>query len=345
MKGNENINGGSRLPYIDFLKFIGLTGIIIAHVGSPSWMMMARSFDVPFMVVLSSLLANRSYEKLLTSGATVKDYYLSRFKRLVFPTWIFLLLYFSISFVFKGGHTESIKKYIASFALTRYGIGYVWIILIYLYSAMLVPLFAKLKTSRKGIFIVCVSYLIYEIAYYYQVGLNGNIYVKALVDTTFYYIVPYGVLTFLGYNYIFFKRSTKAWIAAVSAFAFAGLCVFYRVYTGNFQLVQIAKYPPRIYYLSYGIACSFSLLLYCEGKALRVFNNVIIKFISAHSMWIYLWHIFVLQVYANLHLPEIWFIKLVVVYCVSSGIVVAINCLLDKIEENKKIAVLKYLRG
>lgn len=344
MKGNETINGGSRLPYIDFLKFIGLTGIIIAHVGSPSWAMMARSFDVPFMVMLSSLLANRSYEKLLTSGATVKDYYLSRFKRLVFPTWIFLLLYFIISFIFKG-HTESIKKYIASFALTRYGIGYVWIILIYLYSAMLVPLFAKLKTSRKAILIVSVSYLIYEIAYYYQVGLNGNIYVKALVDTTFYYIVPYGLLTFLGYNYIFFKRSTKVGIASVSAVAFVGLFIFYRVYTGNFQLVQIAKYPPRIYYLSYGIACSFILLLYCEGKVLKVFSNVIIKFVSSHSMWIYLWHILVLQVYENLHLPEIWFIKLVVVYCVSSVIVVVINCLLDKSEENKKIAVLKYLRG
>lgn len=257
----------------------------------------------------------------------------------------FLTIVFYYQLCFQGGVPESIKKYIASFALTRYGIGYVWIMLIYLYSAMLIPLFAKLKNSRKGILIVCVSYLIYEIAYYYQVGLTGNIYVKAFADTTFYYIVPYGALTFLGYNYIFFKRRTKVGIAAVSAVAFLGLFVFYRVYTGNFQLVQIAKYPPRIYYLSYGIACSFILLLYCERKALKVFNNVIIRFISSHSMWIYLWHILVLQVYSNLHLPEIWFIKLVVVYCLSSVIVVVINCLLDKIEENKKIAVLKYLRG
>ena len=40
-----------RINYIDFLKFIGLTGIFAAHVGSPKWLMMLRNFDVPFMVI------------------------------------------------------------------------------------------------------------------------------------------------------------------------------------------------------------------------------------------------------------------------------------------------------
>lgn len=52
----SKINRQTRMGYIDFLKFIGLTGIIIAHVGSPDWLMMLRNFDVPFMVILSSIL-------------------------------------------------------------------------------------------------------------------------------------------------------------------------------------------------------------------------------------------------------------------------------------------------
>ena len=85
--------------------------------------------------------------------------------------------------------------------LTRYGIGYVWIMLIYLYSAMLIPAFAKLKLSSKGFIIVCATYILYEIAYYYKLGLNGSGFIKDFIDTTFYYIIPYGVLTYLGYNY------------------------------------------------------------------------------------------------------------------------------------------------
>ena len=54
-----------RIGYVDFLKFIGLTGIILAHVGSPSWLMMLRSFDVPLMVILSSMLGKKSFEKYL----------------------------------------------------------------------------------------------------------------------------------------------------------------------------------------------------------------------------------------------------------------------------------------
>ena len=63
MLDNNTSISSSRIAYIDFLKFVGLTGIIIAHVGSPDWMMMARSFDVPLMVILSSILGVNSYKK------------------------------------------------------------------------------------------------------------------------------------------------------------------------------------------------------------------------------------------------------------------------------------------
>ena len=307
------ISSTERIGYIDFLKFIGLTGIIIAHTGPPNWVFMLRNFDVPLMVILSSILASRSFAKYSETRSSAIDYYVSRIKRLVIPTWIFLVFYFSYSFVVTG-QRASTKYYVDSFLLTRYGIGYVWIILIYLYSAMLTPIFARLKLSRKGFIIVCATYILYEIAYFYKLGLNGSGFIKDFIDTTFYYIIPYGVLTYLGYNYFKMKNRTKLIIALVSFIVFISLAVYYQSALGSFQLVQIAKYPPRIYYLGYGIGCSFALLILCKKKHLKLYENRVIRFISSHSMWIYLWHILILDIYGRLKMPEIWFIKLIIVY-------------------------------
>ena len=264
---NGSIKATSRINYIDFLKFIGLTGIIIAHVDSPRWAIMLRSFDVPLMVIISSILANRSYSKSRLSTSVIQ-YYISRIKRLVIPTWIFLLFYFLFCFV-ATGQRESLIYYISSFCLTNYGIGCVWIILIYLYSAMLIPLFDKLKLYMKSIIIVMISYCVYEIAYYYRIGLDVR-FVKYFVDVTFYYIIPYGVLAYLGYNYFNLTNRYKLIIILVSFATFACLAIYYWGETGTFQIVQIAKYPPRLYYMSYGIGCSFALLLICEKKNLKV---------------------------------------------------------------------------
>lgn len=253
----------------------------------------------------SSILASRSSAKYSVNKTPVIDYYISRVKRLVIPTWIFLLFYFLYSFIVTG-QIASIKYYIDSFLLTRYGIGYVWIILIYLYSAMLIPVFAKLKLSSKGFIIVCAAYILYEIAYYYKLGLSGSSFIKDFIDTTFYYIIPYGVLTYLEYNYFKMKNRTKLIIALVSYIVFISLAVYYRSALGSFQLVQIAKYPPRLYYLSYGVGCSFALLILCEKKNLKIYGNMVIRFIASHSMWIYLWHILVLDIYGRLKLPVVY---------------------------------------
>ena len=104
---------------------------------------------------------------------------------------------------------------------------------------MLIPLYSKIGFSIKITVYLLVVYVIYEIAYFYKIGTDNK-----LIDTTFYYIVPYGgVLTYLGYNYHRMKK--KELIAALSLFCFVGLGVYYWHKFGSPQLVQISKYPPR----------------------------------------------------------------------------------------------------
>lgn len=337
MQQNNEMN--ERYYYIDFLKVVGLTGIIIAHVGSPNWAMMLRSFDVPLMVIISSVLAKKSYNKNETLNLiSAKKYLIARFKRLVIPVWIFLTFYF-LFYAIYFKRIEAINYYIASYCLTRYGIGFVWIILIYLYSAICIPLFSSLS-PQKSCVLIGVSYILYEIAFHFSLGIANK-----FIDTTFYYIIPYGLLTYLGYSYDKMGLKLRFLIMLISFVFFVLFGSYYWIVCGTFQIVQIAKYPPRIYFLSYGIMCSFLFLLVCENCQLRLFNNRLVRFVSTHSLWIYLWHIFVLTLYSILKLPEIWFLKLLIVYMVSLIIVYAVNIALDFINKKKELKFLNYLRG
>lgn len=329
----------NRIEYIDFLKFIGLTGIIIAHVGSPNWIMMLRSFDVPLMVIISSFLASYSIKKYKNDKKQILSYYISRFKRLVYPTWIFLIFYFILRAIFSK-EIMGIKYYVATFLLTRYGFGFVWIILIYLYSAFLVPVYRTIGYKVKSIVLILLIYLLYELLYFFGIGTTNKI-----IDTTFFYIIPYGVLTFIGYYYEKISNKAKIVLVSFNFILFAVLAYYYFVKTGSFQLVQIAKYPPRIYYLSYGLVCSIILIFICNKYNFKIFKNNIICYISKHSMWIYLWHILAIDFYEFLKLPELWYIKLIFVYFLAIIIVIVLNKILDIIEKKHKFKILKYLRG
>lgn len=328
-----------RIEYIDFLKFIGLTGIIIAHVGSPNWLMMLRSFDVPLMVIISSLLASYSIKKYNFDFKSIISYYISRFKRLVFPTWIFLIIYFLLKFIIFKELNKDINFYLKTFLLTRYGLGYVWIILIYLYSAFLIPIYKFIGFKKKSKIIVLSIYFLYELLYYFGIGINNKI-----LDTTLFYIVPYGLLTFIGYNYEKITDKKRIVLFVINLSIFITLAYYYFIKNGSFQLVQIAKYPPRLYYLSYGLFCFSLLMIFCNKYDLKIFRNKFIVFISKHSMWIYLWHILVIDIYDNIHLPNFWFIKLLFVYIGAIIIIFIINKILDIIEKKHKYNFFKYLR-
>ncbi len=327
-----------RIEYIDFLKVIGLTGIIIAHVGSPNWLMMLRSFDVPLMVIISSLLASYSIKKYDDNNKSTLEYYVSRFKRLIIPTYTFLIIYFTIQFILTKEFMGT-KYYLETFLLTRYGFSYVWIILIYLYSAFLIPVYKKIGYNIKSIVIVLLIYIVYELLYFYGVGVSNKI-----IDTTVFYIVPYGLLTFVGFNIDKMKNKEKKALLFINLIIFILLAYYYFSKTGSFQIVQIAKYPPRIYYISYGLFCSILLILLCNKYKLRLFKSKIITYISNHSMWIYLWHILTLDIYKYLKLPEIWFIKLLFVYILALSIVIFVNKIIKMVETKHKYSFLKYFK-
>ena len=302
-----------RIPYLDFLKTIALICIILAHVSPPDSVFMLRNFDVVLMIVISAILGGVSYRKRANREVLKSyiSYFISRFKRLVLPTWVLIAVYFTYQLVI--GNVYGVKYIIKSYMLTRYGMGYVWIVLIFLYTALLIPLFCRYEEKKKTVFIVVASlYAVYEIVYFLGLGVDSK-----LLNCTVFYIIPYGLITFLGMNYNEFSDRTKKGIILTSFAIFFILLAAYYLNTGSIQDVQIAKYPPRAYYLSYGLAVSYGLLYFCEHCCLRVYENKLIGFVSVHSLGIYLCHVMVLEFYKLLRLPQNWILKWVVVFSTS----------------------------
>ena len=135
-----------RDPNIDVLRFIGLSLIILAHVSPPILILNIRCFDVPLMVFISGLTC---YKKNVSFSW---NYLQHRFARLVFPVWIFLSIYFTPIILLKFiGIDLGLKfQHVWGSYLLLNGIGYVWIIRVFLLIALLTPLLIKINTLIKN---------------------------------------------------------------------------------------------------------------------------------------------------------------------------------------------------
>lgn len=104
-----------RQKNIDILKSIGLICIILAHVNPPKIIFQARNFDVILMIIISSYLFFCSSSTIDSFSAYIQ-YVWKRVKRLLFPTWIFLTLYFLLNTLFNI-QTLNFKVILSSYLL------------------------------------------------------------------------------------------------------------------------------------------------------------------------------------------------------------------------------------
>lgn len=303
---------------IDFLRFIGLSMIILAHVGPPAMLFQIRNFDVPLMVLVSGMsfgIAYR-YESYLR-------YFWKRIKRLVFPVWLFLTIYFVSVFLFRPSAEDlSLEKLLSSYFLIS-GIGYVWIIRVFLLVALLAPFIylisKKTESSSKYLLLLLAIFMIYELCRYFSMpyieeGIGKNL------SLIFYYMIPYSLLFALGLRIPRLKVKTNSGLLLFFTVCFIGINAYFWDITGEFVPTQKYKYPPSIYYFSYAIAVSMLLwvaadkILNLLSKRKIIINTIL--FIAQNSIWIYLWHIPLVKA-LNLDYSTKYFVVYTVAICVT----------------------------
>lgn len=292
---------------------IGLICLISVHTSPPDWIKEFRSFDVPLMVFISAMCFKMPY------GGYV-DYIIKRFKRIYIPVLVFLTIFFSffcVIYKLVGKPYFDISQVAGSYLLlNRPSIGYVWIMRVFLICAVLLPLLKrylyKINTS-KFIILITIILIVQELL----VSLNPyikNPFFNMLYSSLVPYTVGYTPFLILGLNIRQFSLKSR-WILILSIIFFTVFILWInktsRFYPSHY------KYPPTGIFITYGlIGC---ILLYMSKPliSLKITGSRIVMYFGKNSMWLYLWHIFVLQFANTIKGNELFLVRFLVVICAS----------------------------
>ena len=309
----------SRDIRFDILKAIGLLLIILAHTGSPQNIDLIRQFDVPLMVIASGTLF---YYSSRNKNVNLWEYLRNRIPRLLAPVWLFLSFFFVsvyiVDLLTKKPYHFSSREILFGFLLLD-GIGYVWIIRVFLLIAIVAPFLLKLyrllgNETRFAAVIVAI-YIFHQsvaipVIYSWEIPYDWTMW-----RSKFYmFLIPYGCLFGLGMTLI--KMNRKLFLIFLSGsaigFLFYSSLDYYKVGSNllNFwhNHRNEYKYPPSPIFILYGIFMSMILYLlvswvwdnYREWMEKNRSMTETIVFISSSSLWIYLWHIFFLTYWGRI---------------------------------------------
>lgn len=328
---------------IDILRFIGLSMIILVHVNPPLAIAQLRCFDVPLMLFVSGLTcANKPITNYW-------KYVKNRTLRLLVPTYLFLTVYLSALWVLQSifGKSGFVNWQIVyeSF-LGIGGIGYVWIIRVFLLIMLVTPLLYKINQRIKNDKVLIISVIWGGVILDTLIIWLTNAYVNAQVLKSFILdwivnIIAYSILFILGIRlrYSSYKQK-KFYLITLTIVAVLSLFLYLLTKGLPIRITPTYKYPPQSYYLVYGLFVSCGL--WCTRKYwMKFLDNKLFLFIGQNTIWIYLYHIPLLL--ATIHMPGGWLIRYVIVYPVAVLITYLQNVFVKK--NMAKCSFLKYLIG
>jgi len=290
------MSAAQRDERIDLLRFIGLMMVMLAHVYPPAWVAQLRNFDVPLMVLVSALSFGASYK-----AESYGSYIWARVKRLVFPVWLFVTLLFLLEWL--TGFPQqlpSADKIIRTYQLLD-GIGYVWVIRVFLLVALVAPFLWRFAQQHGATarywWILLAAYLGYELAVYLVLP-QASPEIKWLLRDWLFYLWPYALVFAVGLKIPTLDSAQLRRFTFGVALVFAAFAVYFAMQHGQWYPTQKFKYPPQHYYLAYALLVGL-LLWQLSGVILQLCRQLrLIRFVlfaGANSIWIYLWHIFAVQ--------------------------------------------------
>lgn len=337
-------NFSSRYAIIDILRFLGISLIILAHVNPPILLMNLRCFDVPMMLFVSGLAYSNKRSNFSIS------FIAHRIKRLIIPVYIFLSFYFIVVFALKYflridfGIT---KEHVVGSYLLMNGIGYVWIIRVFLLIGIITPLLQKFNETILGtrtyMCFILFFLLIQEILTENGAGLT-SIFIRDYV----YYMTGYSIIFMIGLRIMNGQQLWKWNIFGVSIFLLSVCYIIIDHSSGGGINISSAihinnyKYPPQTYFIAYG--SMMSIFVYAILKKYSFNYPRIFLLIGQNTIWIYLWHIPLIQLTGLFDIN--WIIRYIIVYILSISVCMLQVFVVAKLEikypYNK---FLKYLKG
>ena len=316
---------------IDILRAIALLGLIAAHVTTSDFVFQLRSFDVPMMVFLSGVV----YSNSKTASSRYTTYVYKRFVRIIIPTWIFIVLYFGLI-----KHDE-FATLISRFSLLTD--WFVWIMRVFFIIAIVAPIISKFLDSISTIkcyYALLVLLLFNEILCRLPIAYGRSADINVIIIMN----VAYMLIFCLGY--IINRTNIKVIHLFIMLFSLLYIIVagWYWYRTGEYVLTQTQKYPPRLYYLAYAFAWIYGLWV-LKGTITKLARKLhldrFLSFVGSHTMWIYFWHIVVLD---YISVFESTTERYAVTLIVSVTITFIQHKIIERVTNNSSPLIAKYSR-
>lgn len=264
----------TRFGAIDFLRGVGILGVIATHVFSDNLINPLNTFIWNYLhfvitsfVFCSGYVMYIAYKDKVDSLKKLPTWYKKRLIRLLPPYYIYLFAHVGLVFLFplyfEGLGIQKNWQYIWQSIILTGGINENWLPLLFVELALLFPILLFLFKKCKPIF-------------------WGYIVVSCLI-TLFFTLSPfpyslYRWVMWIPWSLVFVlswyfakrdqqKSSSKIYlgISLISALIFAGLYVWFGNMHRSLTLID-NKYPPNIFYISYEFVVSFALLAVAQWK-------------------------------------------------------------------------------
>lgn len=301
-----------RLAHVDWLKTIGLLLIMLAHVSPPDLLFQIRTFDVPMMVILSGYLGFFSYQRYHRSGMSAVAYIFKRIVRIAVPTWLFCFCIYIPANLLMGQHYTLIDIIMIIFFQSK-PLSYIWIALVYILSAIAIPVIFHMGTKKPSTMCVFVCiYIAYELLVLNRIGMKN-----AFISSVVYQIIPYGFLTLLGMYIADADKQQIKYCTAIVGIIFVACLISNAIIKNTIVPIQSAKYPAKLYYLSYGAFVSLILFQFFHKTESPLPTPRFIQFVSCSSYWLYLWHIIYVMIGKRIFPSSVWYLQYVFILLCS----------------------------
>ncbi len=279
---------------IDILRAVCTLLIMLAHVEIPELLLNLRTFDVTVLILISGVsMGYESKKYKLTYGR----YLLKRVQKLLIPTYMIITIIFitiyTFSVLLKKDFLWNFNQVFLSYALVPNGsaIGYGWIVRIFLMIALLQPILRflndKIKSNILFLLIITLAYIFNELFFMYDKSFP-NIFISYVL----LYLIPYGLVALIGLRMTHDSKFVDM-ILIVSCVSFSILQLLTFINGNGFE-PNLFKYPPKLYYITYGLMIGTASYKLLQKIKYNEKNKIIVAmhWLSINSFKVYLFHIF-----------------------------------------------------
>ncbi len=278
-----------RNTSIDFLRGLAVLVMIAIHVTAYYLNQKITfiiwdyiHFVVPVFIFCSAYIY---FEKDSDAPFNI-SYVVKRVKRLVIPYYIFLIPFFSYFWFFdrKSFSLNGLKKYVLLMGDRDLN----WLVILFIYILLLLP-FIRFLSKKK--------YLLWIFTLVVFSSSIILIFVKPAIHFRLYMWLPWSVVLLFSYMVATLKVKKKFLI--ISAISWFVIFIFGRYIVqllGKTLVLTENKYPPNLYYLSYGMFWISVLYLIHSSIKIPAVIQKFFDFLSQYSYSLFFIHFLYLYI-------------------------------------------------